>query len=80
MASGGGGSGARSPTWPLPRVIPEGAEISDHDAGGLLLGFFRSVHEKVETAASELEEVGDISTWVGSWRGRRLRRAASGSR
>lgn len=57
---GGGGSGARSPTWPLPRVIPEGSEISDHDAGGLLLGFFRSVHEKVATAADELEEVRGI--------------------
>lgn len=53
----GGGSGSRSPTWPLPRSIPEGSEISDHDAGGLLLGFFRSVHEKVQTAANELEEV-----------------------
>ena len=54
---GGGGSGARSPTWPLPRAIPEGAEMSDQDAGGLLIGFFRSVQEKAQTASDELEEV-----------------------
>lgn len=53
----GGGSGARSPTWPLPKVIPEGSEISDQDAGGLLMGFFRSVHEKVQTGSEELGEV-----------------------
>lgn len=53
----GGGSGARSPTWPLPKVIPEGSEISDHDAGGLLIGFFQKVHEKAQTAADELGEV-----------------------
>lgn len=53
----GTGSGARSPTWPLPRVIPEGSEMSDQDAGGLLIGFFRSVHEKVQTASEELGEV-----------------------
>ncbi|CAM9948628.1 unnamed protein product, partial [Ectocarpus sp. 13 AM-2016] len=52
----GSGSGARSPTWPLPRVIPEGSEISDQDAGGLLIDFFKSVHDKVKTASDELGE------------------------
>ncbi|CAM9536830.1 unnamed protein product [Discosporangium mesarthrocarpum] len=40
-----------------PCSIPESAEISDQDAGGLLLDFFRSVHEKVQTASEELDNV-----------------------
>ncbi|CAM9244119.1 unnamed protein product [Sphacelaria rigidula] len=62
----GGGSGARSPTWPLPKVIPEGSEISDHDAGGLLIGFFQKVHEKAQTAADELGEASSSATEEGS--------------
>ncbi|CAM9654335.1 unnamed protein product [Choristocarpus tenellus] len=55
----------RSRSGPLhnqPRPIPESSEISDQDAGGLLLDFFRSVHEKVQTASEEMENKDEVPT------------------
>ncbi|CAM9156221.1 unnamed protein product [Phaeothamnion confervicola] len=62
---GGGGGGGKPRQGSFSQSIPELSAISDADAGGLLIDFFRSVHAKHEV----LEADADADAVAGRGRG-----------